>query len=173
MINKYLFLVLLMMVMPATALAFTDEPLVAGVTPIKSVHITELRQATNQLEVDLQCLIDNVPGPQGPQGLPGPVGPKGLQGVQGPSGPISQCKQEAPILEKDVVLLTCLNGDIANASLSLNAPALPFFSNGCANSIAFYTARGFKIVGGGNSFSQINNGKQDLFYEILMTRDVQ
>jgi YD repeat-containing protein len=31
----------------ATTFPFTDDPLVAGVTPIKSVHITELRQAVN------------------------------------------------------------------------------------------------------------------------------
>jgi len=155
MTNKHLFLVLLLMVMPIMVLADS-----------------ELRC----LRVDVGGHKEPIPGAEGPQGLPGIQGTQGVQGVQGlvgPPGPISQCKEEAPILEKDVVLMTCINGDINNISISVKAPPLPFFSNGCANSIAFYTARGFKIVGGGNSFSQINNGKQDMLYEILMTRDVQ
>jgi RHS repeat-associated protein len=34
---------------PQSALTFTDDPLVAGVTPIKALHVTELRDAINQL----------------------------------------------------------------------------------------------------------------------------
>src|SRR5579884_1007167 len=33
----------------ATTFPFTDDPLISGTTPIKSVHITELRQAVNSL----------------------------------------------------------------------------------------------------------------------------
>ncbi len=34
---------------PATTIFFTDDPLIAQVTPIKSIHFTELRQAVNAL----------------------------------------------------------------------------------------------------------------------------
>ena len=34
---------------PATTMSFTDDPLVASVTPVKAVHLTEVRQAINLL----------------------------------------------------------------------------------------------------------------------------